>query len=449
MEDAGCLDAGDSHRSKSVPPASRILQPLFMLTVEEALELVEKNAESLPARRVVLGEAAGLVLAEAIRSDVDSPPYDKAMMDGYAVRSADREPERRVLEEIAAGAVPRYPLTPGCASRIMTGAPIPEGADAVVQVERTQLVNESTVRLEQADAPQGQHILRAGTVMRAGDVVIGEAAMLRPIEIGVLAEIGRGVVNVVPRPRVAILPTGNELVPIGEKLGAGQIRNSNGPLLAAAANRAGADALELGIARDDRAELLRWIEQGLAAEVLVLSGGVSAGKFDLVPELLAEVGVEQVFHKVALRPGKPLWFGVKDDGERRVLVFGLPGNPVSSFVCFELFVRPAIAALMGRGFTTRTLVEARLSADYEHRGGREAYLPATLNFADGRLMAEAGVEGDGQAVARGGGGDVSVAILPWQGSADLVTLTGANCLARITGEGRRVAAGTVVQTFLI
>ena len=153
-----------------------------------------------------------------------------------------------------------------------------------------------------------------------------------------------------PRPRLAILPTGNELVAVGENPAAGQIRNSNGPMLVAAGTRAGADAIELGVARDTRDELTQRIQQGLAADVFVLSGGVSAGKFDLVPQVLAELGVEQVFHKIALRPGKPLWFGVKKDGERSVLVFGLPGNPVSSLVCFELFVRPAIAALAGRGF---------------------------------------------------------------------------------------------------
>src|SRR5262245_39321666 len=187
-----------------------------MLTVEEALALVEKNAAPLAARRVVLEAAAGLVLGEEIRSEGNSPPYDKALMDGYAVRSGDRQPERQILEEIAAGAVPRFPVTPGAASRIMTGAPIPDGADAVIPVERTELVNDSTVRLQQVDARPGQNILPLGASMRAGDVVLLASALLRPIEIGVLAEIGRSFVKAIPRPRVAILPTGNELVAVSE-----------------------------------------------------------------------------------------------------------------------------------------------------------------------------------------------------------------------------------------
>ncbi len=405
-----------------------------MLPVEEALKLVEKQARPLAPRRVALGEAAGLVLAEDVTSEVNSPPYDKSMMDGYAVRSGDRQPERQVLEEIAAGAVPRRPITPGTASRIMTGAPLPEGADAVVPIEQTELVDSSTVRLQQTDPAPGQHVLRLGTALRAGEVVLHEGALLRPIEIAILAEIGHCVVTARPRPRLAVLPTGNELVHVHEKPAEGQIRDSNGPMLLAAAARGGAEAVELGIARDNREELTRWIEQGLAADVLVLSGGVSAGKFDLVPEVLAQLGVEQVFHKVALRPGKPLWFGVREDGERRVLVFGLPGNPVSSFVCFELFVRPALAALAGRGFTGAQTVSASLSHAYDHAGGRAACLPARVAPAS---------QNDRP------GTDLLVEILPWHGSADLATVAHANGLARLPVEKRQFAPGDGLDVLLI
>ncbi len=419
-----------------------------MLTVEEALELVAKNAEPLSARRAPLGEAAGLVLAEEVRSEVNSPPYDKALMDGYAVRSGDRQVERQILEEIAAGAVPRFPLTPGAASRIMTGAPLPDAADAVVQLERTELVSESTVRLRQVDPPAGQNVLPLGAALRAGEVVLQRGVALRPVEIAILAEIGLGVVSAIPRPRVAILPTGNELVAVGEKPGPGQIRNSNGPLLAAAATRAGADAMELGIARDDRERLRHWVEQGLAADVLVLSGGVSAGKFDLVPAVLAELGVEQVFHKISLRPGKPLWFGVKHDGERRVLVFGLPGNPVSSLVCFELFVRPAIAAMAGRGFAGLPTVRARLSNAFDFAGGRESFLPATLSECSGPVLNVA-LSFESRIAAASLPADLSVEILPWQGSADLVTLARANCLVRFSAINQRLDSGTMLDVVLI
>ena len=188
--------------------------------------------------------------------------------------------------------------------------------------------------------------------------------VLRPIEIGILAEIGHAVVVVQPRPKVAVLATGNELVAANETPAAGQIRNSNGPMLVAAIARSGGAAIELPVARDERQALGRLIAAGLDADVLLLCGGVSAGKFDLVPDALAELGVDQVFHKVALRPGKPLWFGVKKSDQRQVLVFGLPGNPVSSLVCFELFARPAIAALAGRGFAAAPPVAATLVARF-------------------------------------------------------------------------------------
>lgn len=404
-----------------------------MLTVEEALTLVAKSVAPLAPRRLPLGETAGLVLAEDIVSDVNSPPYDKSMMDGYAVVSGDRAPVRRVLEEIGAGTVPRHAVTPGTATRIMTGAPIPEGADAVVPVEKTELVDDQSVRLRQVDPQPGQHILRLGSALRVGDTVLRRGAVMRPIEIAILAEIGHNVVEVQPRPRVAILPTGNELVPVGSAPAAGQIRNSNGPMLVAAAARAGAEAAELDIARDNRADLRRKIEQGFEFDVLLLCGGVSAGDFDLVPAVLAELGVKLVFHKIALRPGKPLWFGFKNAGSHRALVFGLPGNPVSSFVCFELFVRLTIAALAGRGFTEPSTVTAEISHEYDHGGGRATCLPARV--ATPQRTAE--------------GLRPAVEILPWLGSADLAALARANGLVRLPAEKMRLSPGTPVDVLLI
>jgi molybdopterin molybdotransferase len=328
----------------------------------------------------------------------------------------------------------------------MTGAPLPEGADAVVPIEKSEMVDAATVRLIQVDPPPGQHVMPLGASMRAGDIVLRSGANVRPIEIAIMAEIGRAMATVQPRPRVAILPTGNELVTIGEKLGQGQIRNSNGPMLVAAAADAGAEAIELGIARDDRDELSRWIEQGLAADVLLLSGGVSAGKFDLVPAVLADLGIERVFHKVSLRPGKPLWFGVKQDGKRRVLVFGLPGNPVSSFVCFELFVRPAIAALAGRKFSQTHLVTATLGHKFDHPGGRAAYLPARLTVEP--LLKLAGTDDANFHAANEAKGPF-IEILPWQGSADLATLANADALAYLPAEKCHLAFGAPIKVMII
>jgi molybdopterin molybdotransferase len=314
------------------------------------------------------------------------------------------------------------------------------------------------VRLELVDPASGQNILPLGASIRVGDVVLRTGAALRPIEIGVLGEIGHSVVRAIPRPRLAILATGNELVAVHETPAPGQIRNSNGPLLAAAVNRAGADAVELGIARDTPEDLRRWIEQGLAADVLVLSGGVSAGKFDLIPTVLTDLGVLQVFHKVALRPGKPLWFGVKIDGERQALVFGLPGNPVSSLVCFELFVRPAIAKIAGRGFESLPTVKARLSHAFDHAGGRVALLPAVMSkhgsmshtVRDARnLGPDSAVELALSQMTTSPPSTLTVTILPWQGSADLATLARANCLARFSAEREYLTAGSAIEVMLL
>jgi molybdopterin molybdotransferase len=410
-----------------------------VISVEDALRLVEEHAQPLAPQRVALGHAAELVLAEDVTSAVNSPPYDKTLMDGYAVVSGDRAEVRRVLEEVGAGSVPHRPVTPGTVTRLMTGAPLPEGADAVIAFEQTEAIDDQTVRFLQTDPAPGQHTLAMGAALRIGQRVFDRGITLRPIEIGILAEIGHAVVHVQPRPHVAVLPTGNELVAANEKPAAGQIRNSNGPMLSAAIARCGATPVELPVARDEPHELRRLVAAGLDADLLLLCGGVSAGKFDLVPAALAELGVEQVFHKIALRPGKPLWFGVRRHGDRRTLVFGLPGNPVSSLVCFELFARPAIAALAGRGFAAPAHITASLAHDFKYKGGRASCLPAAITpVGPGEL------QGKGETLAR-----PRVEILPWHGSADLVTLTRANGLVRFGTAACDVSAGTPVRVLCL
>jgi molybdopterin molybdotransferase len=235
-----------------------------------------------------------------------------------------------------------------------------------------------------------------------------------------LAEVGRTKVAAVPAPRVAVLATGNELVEASRVPGPGQIRNSNGPLLAGLIAQAGGQPALLGIARDEPCDLLRKIEAGLAHDVLLLCGGVSAGVLDLVPQMLAQVGVQQVFHKVNLKPGKPLWFGVQE----RTLVFGLPGNPVSSLVCFELFVRPAIEKLSGRQPVGLLRTRAILTRDHPQRGERPTFWPAALTQTNQTL---------------------SVHPLAWQGSGDLRTLTGADCLAYFPAGDRLFPAGEQID----
>ncbi len=395
-----------------------------MLNVDQALQHVLAQCRTLAPVAGAAADALGLVLAEDVTSDVDSPPHDKSLVDGYAVIASDLASGSRefeILEEVTAGSVPSRTVTHGSATRVMTGAPIPPGADAMVMIERSEMLagpGSGRVRLVIERIAAGDNIMRRAASMSRGQRVLPAGSLLRPIEMGVLAEVGHSEVRVVQRPTVAVLATGNELVRSIELPAAGQIRNSNGPLLFAAAQAAGAAAVDLGIARDEVASLRERIALGLESDILVISGGVSAGVLDLVPGVLAELGVEQVFHKVNLKPGKPLWFGVNAGGK---LVFGLPGNPVSSFVCFELFVRPAIARLAGRDCGIEQ-TSAALTIDFSSRSERPTYHPARLTTVDGQSRIEP---------------------LTWQGSGDLRTLVEANALA-IFEPGCQCVAGQLV-----
>lgn len=406
-----------------------------MISVSEAVVRILEQTPARVVRHVPLSLALGCVLAEPVFSPIDSPPYDKSLMDGYALRMADLQAghvELEVLEQVVAGSLPTRPVLPGTATNIMTGAPLPEGADTVVMVERTERCaaadGRARVRISDPRLSLGQNILRRGASMRCGEQVLDAGTRLRPSEIGLLAEIGVTDPLVHPRPRVAILSTGNELVPANQTLGPGQIRNSNGPMLAAFVQQRGGLPIELGIARDETADLTRLMQQGLKADILVLSGGVSAGVLDLVPRVLGQLGVQQVFHQVHLKPGKPVWFGVLPGEPQTKLVFALPGNPVSSLVCFELFVAPALARLAGRprGELTRCL--RPLAAAHRQPLGRPTYHPA-------RLRTTATGE--------------QVEVLAWQGSADLRCLAEANCLAFFPAEQSDFAAGEVVEVYLL
>ena len=388
-----------------------------MLSVTEAQAIVLQHAQPLPPETAPLSTAAlGQVLAEEVASDLDMPPYDKALMDGYAVRSADL-PEGRgtleVIEEITAGKTPTLPVATLQAARIMTGAPIPPGADAVVIIERTRTLDNGRVQIDDKPPKPGQNILSRGREMWSGEVVLKTGTVLRPQEFGLLGSVGRTAVQVHPRPRVAILPTGDEVVEVSQVPGPGQIRNGNGPMLVAQTARAGGMPRFLGIARDRLDSLRPLVAEGLRSPILVLSGGVSAGKLDLVPGVLEELGVKAHFHKIEMKPGKPLFFGTlqqkpgfsEKPGFSGSLVFGLPGNPVSGLVCFELFVRPAIRRLMGFADAGPRMVQAVLAENFVYRTDRPTYYPARL-----------------EAHASGW----RVRPVPWFGSADLRGVTRAN-----------------------
>ena len=384
-----------------------------MTTIDEALAMVLSEAPPKDTDRVDCSQAVGCVLAEDITADLDSPPHRKSLVDGYAVCATDTlagEVCLAVIEEVFAGQVPARSLNRGEATRIMTGAPLPEGADAVAMVEDTEIEpqrgdEQEVVRIRKA-LSQHQNVQDRGSVMRTNDVILKSGHRIRPIEIGLLSEVGRTEVSVYQRPIVSILPTGDELVAPSKIPGPGQIRNTNGPMLEALALSSGATASSLGIGRDDVSKLRTTIENGLMnSDVLVLSGGVSMGRKDFVPGVLDELEVKKTFHRVQLRPGKPIWFGVWKNGDHQTLVFGLPGNPVSSFVCFHLFVRPAIAALQGARNQNRHGV-VHLDNDFTLQGNRPTYFPA-------RYI----------------GSSDTIELLSWKGSADQRTLCDADCLA--------------------
>jgi molybdopterin molybdotransferase len=397
-----------------------------MLSVAEAQAVVQQHACPLSPEPAPLAPALlGLVLAEEITGDIDMPPYDKALMDGFAVRRTDL-PEGRgiltVIDEITAGQTPRVPLGPGQAIRIMTGAPLPAGADAVVIIERTQALDGNRVQVDDKPPAPGQNVLPRGREIRQGEVVLPRGTVLRPQEFGILATVGRTTVRVHPRPQVAVLSTGDEVVEPSQTPGPGQIRNGNGPMLEAQVQRAGGRPHCLGIARDRLESLRPLVAEGLRSAVLVLSGGVSAGKLDLVPAVLQEAGVQPHFHKVVMKPGKPVFFGTLGS----TLVFGLPGNPVSSLVCFELFVRPALRRLLGHEEPGPYPVTAALAEDFAYRTDRPTYYPARLE-----------TEGVGWRVGP----------VPWFGSADLRGLARANALILFPIGDHRHRKGQLLTVF--
>lgn len=419
-----------------------------MLEVPQAQSIVLQHAQPLPPQTVCLNpDALGLILAEDVVCDLDSPPYDKALMDGYAVRVADLaqgSAELTVIDEITAGRTPKGPVGPGQAARIMTGAPLPPGADAVIMIEKSRMLDDRRVRIDDAPPQTGRNILRQGREMRRGEVVLSAGTVLGPPVFGLLATVGRGSVKVYPRPQLAHLTTGDEVVEADAVPGPGQIRNGNSPMLLAQAAAAGARPHYLGIARDTVESLQQRIEEGLHFPILVLSGGVSAGKLDLVPSVLQNLGVTAHFHKVSMKPGKPVFFGVRSvecgvrseglssrhtpHAAHRILVFGLPGNPVSSMVCFELFVRPAIRRLAGHPDADAPPLQAALAEDFAYPTDRPTYHPASL---------EANAQG------------WQVRPVQWFGSADLRGASRANALVLLPAGDQPHQAGQVFPVWKI
>lgn len=398
-----------------------------MIELEDALSRVLAEVGPLAITPLPLAETLGLVLAENVRSGIDSPPFDKALMDGYAVRATDvatGTATLRVIERITAGQVPRETVFAGTAIQIMTGAPLPTGADAIIKIEETELAGD-VVTIRSRPANPEQNLIRRGASLKVGQPVLEAGMTLTPSRLAALAELGWAMVPVRRRPTIAVLATGDELVPVDQTPGPGQIRNTNEPMLAAQITACGAIARPLGIAKDERADLAAKIRRGLEADILVLSGGVSAGKLDLVPSELAAAGVAEVFHKVNMKPGKPAYFGKRGEigGPGGCAVFGLPGNPVSSMVCFELFVRTAIRRLIGAPRALPSSTTAVVTEPFRHRSDRPTYHPATLSY----------------------GSRLEVRLLPWQGSSDLAATVAANGMAILELGERTYQPGDTVD----
>ncbi|MFQ5568718.1 MAG: gephyrin-like molybdotransferase Glp [Rhodothermales bacterium] len=350
------------------------------ISVVEARSLILGTLSPMPTERVTPLDHLGRTLAESVRSRENIPPFANSAMDGFAVRVQDVQSlpsTLRVIEEIPAGSYPQKSVEPGTCARIMTGAPFPEGADAVAPVEWTEAAGEGKVRFNKAPEP-GEHVRVAGQDAREGELMFEPGQVITPPVVGMLATLGYPDVAVYQKPRVAVISTGDELVDPASPLGPGQIRDSNGPALAAQVCSAGGDALPPLHARDTRESIRAVIEQALDADMLLFSGGVSVGDYDLVKQVLDDTGMELFFWKVRQRPGKPLAFGMLQGR----YVFGLPGNSVSSAMCFEQYVRPALAKMLGRREVLRPRHAARLAAPTPKKKAGLHYFARGIAFFD-------------------------------------------------------------------
>ena len=372
----------------------------MMITFKEALGRILSHVQPLGSEKVSLLEALGRVMAEDIYANRNIPPLDNSGMDGYAVKYADirngskgRPIHLNVIENLPAGSVSTKKLGKGQAIRIMTGAPIPKGADTVIPVEETE-EKDGFVSIFKA-VPFGEYIRRAGEDVKRGDGVLSRGDFIRPAEVGMLASVGRSFVSVYQRPMVAILCTGEELVDVDGDLDEVKIISSNLYTLAAQVKDCGAIPIQLGIARDQKEEIREKLRQGIRADVLISSAGVSVGDYDFVKDALSDLGMEMVFWRVAMKPGKPLAFGTMNGKP----VFGLPGNPVSSMVSFEQFVRPSLLKMMGHRQLFRPVIEAVLKEDIRREPKKRHFIRASVS-----------IEKDDYVVAIPGAGGLSAMI---------------------------------------
>ena len=397
-----------------------------MLTVAEAKEIILSASHPLPARALPLGEALDCVLTQEVISPVDLPLWDNSMVDGYAARASElaganeNDPiHLHVTAEAPAGTVTDVKVEPQTCVRIFTGAPIPGGADAVVMQEDTRPHHQGYIAVIES-VETGENIRRAGEDVTKGAVVLRAGTLLGPPQLAMAAAVGLTQLEVYPRPRVGVLVTGAEIVEPGRPLRAGQIHDSNSVALCAFLKQAGCEPVELGIADDTREDLHEKIDYGLSeCDAVITVGGVSVGEYDLVKDVLAELGCEQQLWQVAMRPGKPFVFGTR--GEK--LVFGLPGNPVSAAVTFLMLARPALLKMRGLADIELPTVSAEATEDFVNHGDRPHYLRAVLQRDGERWL---------------------VRPMPRQGSHVISSIANANCLVEVP-EGTTIPSGHSVR----
>jgi len=403
-----------------------------MLPIERGLEIVMSVAKSrerpdrMPVESVPLRDSLRRILRDDVLSDADSPPFDKAIRDGFAVRVEDLGSIPVVLSvvgESRAGLAADVTVERGQCCEIMTGAPLPAGSNAVVMVENTERVSANSVRILRG-VRENEGLLRLGAEARQGEQILRSGRRIGLADLGLLAGNGKSTVLVSAKPNVAVIATGDELVEVEETPKPGQIRNSNSYTICAQVEEAGARPTALGIARDDLGDLRHKIRQGLEQDILIVSGGVSMGKYDLVEKVFAEFGVEVLFDRIAMKPGKPTVFGHRG----QTYVFGLPGNPISTMVAFHMFVRPLILFLLKAENTAPKVLEAKLEAPAKCDPERAALIRALVRFD---------------------GGQYWIRPAPWKGSSDLVGLSRANALIMIPRRSGTLESGQNAQFLLM
>jgi molybdopterin molybdotransferase len=418
-----------------------------MLSVEEALQKILNEINILEEESVPIMEALGQVLAEDIKSDINVPPLDNSSMDGYAVQSEDTKEASektpkvlKVIDAVMAGAISSKEVVPGTAIRIMTGAPIPRGADSIIQFEDTDDEKNKNAAASRpatqvslfAETKPGQNVRRAGESIASGKTVLKKGTVIRPSEIGLMASIGHSKVRVVRRPVVAVLSTGNEIVDISQPLPEGKIYDSNAYSIASLVKRYGGIPKILGISRDDEKELVGKLKQAQDADMLLTTGGVSMGDYDMVKDILARDG-EMVFWKVRVKPGKPLAFGKikgkdKNGKLKSIPHLGLPGNATSCMVSFEIFVRPALLKMMGKKNLAKPTIEVIMEDSIKNNDGRRIYDRAIIQKRDGHYYAR---------------------LTGPQGSGILTSMSLANGLVLIPEDIHEVNKGDIVQALML